>query len=148
MAGTGKTTLIQTILGELDSTGIDCVLLNNPTLTRNEFCEFVARGFHLGVDAEQSKASFLEAFGILLRENHRAGRRSALVVDEAQSMPLELLEEVRLLSNIETPTSKLLNVVLAGQPELANRLNEPRLRQLKQRDGQPTRSRVHWNEYF
>jgi type II secretory pathway predicted ATPase ExeA len=58
---------------------------------------------------------------------------SALVLDEAQSLSHELLEEVRLLSNIETSTSKLLNVVLAGQPELANRLNEPNLRQLKQR---------------
>jgi general secretion pathway protein A len=58
---------------------------------------------------------------------------SGLVLDEAQSMPYELLEEVRLLSNIETPTEKLLNVVLAGQPELADRLNEANLRQLKQR---------------
>ena len=58
---------------------------------------------------------------------------SALVLDEAQSLPYELLEEVRLLSNIETPTEKLLNVVLAGQPELADRLNEANLRQLKQR---------------
>jgi hypothetical protein len=58
---------------------------------------------------------------------------SALVIDEAQSIPYELLEEIRLLSNIETTTAKLLNVVLAGQPELAARLNEPSLRQLKQR---------------
>ena len=58
---------------------------------------------------------------------------SGLVLDEAQSLPYELLEEVRLLSNIETPTEKLLNVVLAGQPELADRLNEANLRQLKQR---------------
>ena len=59
--------------------------------------------------------------------------RSALIFDEAQSIPYELLEEIRLLSNIETTTTKLLNVVLAGQPELADRLNESSLRQLKQR---------------
>jgi general secretion pathway protein A len=58
---------------------------------------------------------------------------TAIVFDEAQSLPHELLEEVRLLSNIETPTTKFLSVVLAGQPELAARLNEPQLRQLKQR---------------
>jgi type II secretory pathway predicted ATPase ExeA len=132
-AGTGKTTLIQAILGELDRTGVDCVLLNNPTLTRNEFCEFVAQGFALGPDAATSKTRFLNAFRQRLEENRRAGRFSALIIDEAQSLPYELLEEVRLLSNIETSTAKLLNVVLAGQPELAERLNERGLRQLKQR---------------
>jgi len=133
-AGTGKTTLIQAILGELDRTGVDCVLLNNPTLTRNEFCEFVAQGFALvEPDIATSKTRFLNAFRRRLEENHKAGRFSALVIDEAQSLPYELLEEIRLLSNIETSTTKLLNVVLAGQPELAERLNERELRQLKQR---------------
>src|SRR5204863_9824383 len=68
-----------------------------------------------------------------LLAKRECGVFSGLVLDEAQSLPYELLEEVRLLSNIETPTEKLLNVVLAGQPELADRLNETNLRQLKQR---------------
>jgi general secretion pathway protein A len=132
-AGTGKTTLIQAVLADLDRTGVDCVLLNNPTLTRNEFCEFVARGFGLDAEASSSKTRFLAALSERLQRNHKEGRISALILDEAQSLPYELLEEVRLLTNIETPTHKLLNVVLAGQPELADRLNERSLRQLKQR---------------
>lgn len=132
-AGTGKTTLLQASLAQLDRTGIECVLLNNPTLTRSEFCEAVASGFGLGADVVGSKTRFLAALRERLELNHKEGRFSALVIDEAQSLPYELLEEVRLLSNIETPTRKLLNVILAGQPELAERLNEHGLRQLKQR---------------
>ena len=69
----------------------------------------------------------------MVRDRQARGEITALVVDEAQALPDELLEEIRLLANMETPTGKLLPVVLAGQPELAERLNEPRLRQLKQR---------------
>jgi general secretion pathway protein A len=131
-AGTGKTTLIQALLAE-STKATECVLLSNPTLTRSEFYEFLAEAFKLPEDAGSSKARFLFEFRRQLLERHANGRLSALVLDEAQSMPSELLEEVRLLSNIETTTVKLLNVVLAGQPELAARLNEPSLRQLKQR---------------
>ena len=69
----------------------------------------------------------------MLRERRAQGVVTALIVDEAQALPLELLEEVRLLANIETTTEKLLPVVLAGQPQLAGRLNDPELQQLKQR---------------
>jgi len=132
-AGTGKTTLLQATLAQLDRTGVECVMLNNPTLTRSEFCEAVASGFALGPESALSKTRFLASLRERLELNHKEGRFSALVIDEAQSLPYELLEEVRLLSNIETPTRKLLNVILAGQPELAERLNEHGLRQLKQR---------------
>jgi general secretion pathway protein A len=132
-AGTGKTTLVQSVLAELDAENIECVLLSNPTLTRNEFYEFLARSFGLSDEAARSKTHFLFEFRRHLLARSEAGRRSALVLDEAQSIPHELLEEVRLLSNIETSTVKLLNVVLTGQPELAERLNDPSLRQLKQR---------------
>jgi general secretion pathway protein A len=131
-AGTGKTTLVQTVLAEL-SGDVECVLLSNPTLTRAEFYEFLAEGFHLGVDASASKTRFLFALRQHVQERHNQGHMTALLLDEAQSLPYDLLEEVRLLSNLETATVKLLNVVLAGQPELAGRLNEPNLRQLKQR---------------
>jgi general secretion pathway protein A len=132
-AGTGKTTLVQAALGELDADRIECVLLSNPTLTRVEFYEFLSTAFRLDPDTASSKTRFLFALRRHLEERHRAGKLTALVLDEAQSLPYELLEEVRLLGNIETPTSKLLNVVLAAQPELADRLNESSLRQLKQR---------------
>ena len=132
-AGTGKTTLLQAVLTELDPDNVECVLISNPTLTRAEFYEALAAGFHLSAAAAASKTHFLIELRAHLKARQAAGRLSAIVLDEAQSLPYELLEEVRLLSNIDTSTTKLLNVVLAGQPELADRLNESSLRQLKQR---------------
>jgi len=132
-AGTGKTTLVQSALALVDQANVECVPLSNPTLTRDEFYEFLAAGFGLEGAAAASKTRFLFELRRHLESRHEAGHLSALVIDEAQSLPYELLEEVRLLSNIETTTDKLLNVVLVGQPELAARLNEPGLRQLKQR---------------
>jgi general secretion pathway protein A len=132
-AGTGKTTIVQAMLSEVDCESVECVLLSNPTLTRPEFYEFLAAGFGLPAEVVRSKTRFLFELRRHLVAQREAKRFSALLLDEAQSLPYELLEEVRLLSNIETPTEKLLNVVLAGQPELADRLNEPGLRQLKQR---------------
>jgi general secretion pathway protein A len=132
-AGTGKTTLVQAALSHLDRASVDCVLLSNPTLTRAEFYEYLAIGFRLGPEAAASKTQFLIEMRRHLEAQHATGGVSAIVVDEAQSAPPELLEEIRLLSNIETATEKLLNVVLAGQPELAGLLNHTRLRQLKQR---------------
>jgi type II secretory pathway predicted ATPase ExeA len=132
-AGTGKTTLVQSALVAMDRVNVECVVLSNPTLTRDEFYEFLTVGFNLSPDAVLSKTRFLMEFRRHLESRHADGLLSALVIDEAQSLPYELLEEVRLLSNIESATVKLLNVVLAGQPELGGRLNESRLRQLKQR---------------
>ncbi|OFV90478.1 MAG: hypothetical protein A3G76_02890 [Acidobacteria bacterium RIFCSPLOWO2_12_FULL_65_11] len=132
-AGTGKTTLLHAALESERCRGVRTVLLSNPRLTRAEFIETLASQFELGARAEQSKASLLEGLETVLRERRRRGEITALVVDEAQSLSNELLEEVRLLANMETPTEKLLPLVLAGQPELAGRLNEPELRQLKQR---------------
>ncbi len=132
-AGTGKTTLVQAALSQINRNNVDCVLLSNPTLTRAEFYEYLALGFHLSEGTSTSKTQFLIEMRRHLEARHASGGLSAVVVDEAQSMPTELLEEIRLLSNIETSTVKLLNVVLAGQPELAALLNQPRLRQLKQR---------------
>ncbi len=132
-AGTGKTTLVQAALAGVQHARTRCVLLTNPTLTRNEFYEYLAGAFKLSSDAAASKARFLIELRRDLEEQAADGRLTALVVDEAQSVPYDLLEEIRLLSNIETSTTKLLNVVLTGQPELAERLNETSLRQLKQR---------------
>lgn len=132
-AGTGKTTLLQAVMAGLQDAPVECILLSNPTLTRAEFYEFMAGAFELSDSAARSKTRFLFELRQELVRRAGEGRLSAVILDEAQSLPYELLEEVRLLSNVETPTRKLLNVVLAGQPELAERLNEPSLRQLKQR---------------
>ncbi|MGE3513129.1 MAG: ExeA family protein [Vicinamibacterales bacterium] len=129
-AGTGKTTLLRTALAELDAPEVDYVLISNPTLSRDEFYEALATGFRLDY---ASKTGFLRKLEARLQQSLQENRVCTLVIDEAQSLPNELLEEVRLLSNIETDTTKLLNVVLVGQPELAERLNRSDLRQLKQR---------------
>jgi general secretion pathway protein A len=132
-AGTGKTTLLRAALALEQKNNVRYVLLDNPTLTRAEFYEYLATGFKLSDEAAASKAKFLMELRRDVQQRHADGGVSALVIDEAQSLPYELLEEVRLLANIETATVKLLNVVLSGQPELAERLNEGTLRQLKQR---------------
>ena len=132
-AGTGKTTLVRAALESQRQQQALCVHLNNPTLTRAEFIEFLADGFGLSADALRSKAAFLRELEGRLLARARAAWPTVLVVDEAQSLSHELLEEVRLLANIETSEEKLLPVVLTGQPELAARLNDPSLRQLKQR---------------
>jgi general secretion pathway protein A len=131
-AGTGKTTLIRTALAR-QSDCVHCVYLHNPALSRQEFVEMLATRFHLSEAARASKAALLTELEAVLRERHGREESTVLIVDEAQSLPLELLEEIRLLGNIETAESKLLSIVLAGQPELASRLNQDSLRQLKQR---------------
>ncbi len=132
-AGTGKTTLIRAALESETCRAARVLYLNNPTLTRGEFLDFLAAGFSLGLEAAASKSVLLKRLEEELLERRRLRVITALVIDEAQSLPTELLEEVRLLANIETATEKLLPLVLVGQPELAVRLNEPALRQLKQR---------------
>ena len=132
-AGTGKTTLIRAALSSEVCRGARVLHLNNPSLTRQEFVEFLGRGFDLGPDAMTSKATMLHRLEDVLLERRLAGETIALVIDEAQALPYELLEEIRMLANIETAAEKLLPIVLAGQPELAERLNEPSMRQLKQR---------------
>jgi len=132
-AGTGKSTLLRAALDSDRCRHVTCVYLDNPTLTREEFFQTLAARFGLGADAERSKASLLGGLESVIRERQAGGKVTALVVDEAQVLPDELLEEIRLLANMETPVGKLLPLVLAGQPELAARLNEPGLRQLKQR---------------
>jgi type II secretory pathway predicted ATPase ExeA len=132
-AGTGKTTLLRTVLAEFDNTTNRYVLVGNPTLRRHEFYEYLARELGLSEEARVSKTRFLADLQMEVERRFAAGGLTGIIVDEAQSMPDELLEEIRLLGNIETITTKLLNIVLSGQPELADRLNRPSLRQLKQR---------------
>ncbi|MEZ5291473.1 MAG: AAA family ATPase [Vicinamibacterales bacterium] len=132
-AGTGKTTIVRAALRALRGENVRQTYLNNPALTRDEFLQFLGKAYRLGPDAAESKTDLLSKLTAALARNHAQGQITAMVVDEAQSLPHELLEEIRLLANIETSTAKLLQVVLVGQPELADRLNDPSLRQLKQR---------------
>lgn len=131
-AGTGKTTLLHAALQAERSPERRLAILTNPTLTPDDFFEILADKFGLP-HAGDSKGRFLTAFERDLLERHKTGGLTALVIDEAQSLSLEMFEEVRLLANLETETTKLVNVVLVGQPELAGRLNDPKLRQFKQR---------------
>jgi general secretion pathway protein A len=132
-AGTGKTTLLCAALASERCSNVECVYLHNPTLTRDEFIEWLANRLELSQRAAQSKAALLDDLERELTNRRAQGKVTALVVDEAQSLSRELLEEIRLLANNETATDKLLPVVLAGQLALRDRLNEPSLRQLKQR---------------
>jgi general secretion pathway protein A len=132
-AGTGKTTLVRAAIDAVSSDTVQCVYVSNPVLTRDEFYEYLAPRLGLTTKAGDSKAHFLSELEQSLLAHQRAGRTIALIIDEAQSLPHELMEEVRLLANFETAEQKLLQVVLAGQPELADRLDDEGLRQLKQR---------------
>jgi|CXWL01.1.fsa_nt_gi general secretion pathway protein A len=131
-AGAGKTTVIRAAL-EKQPTQVHCVHLSNPALTRDEFIEMLAVRFGLSDEARRSKTTMLVELEELLVRRHQNHETTVLVVDEAQSLSRELLEELRLLVNIETSDEKLLSLVLAGQPELAEHLNHSSLRQLKQR---------------
>ena len=135
-AGTGKSILLHKALGvHIEGRGprVASLLINNPMLTRAEFFEYIARRFEVGRNASASKTALLIALEDNLIERRNRGEAPVLVIDEAQHLPDELLEEIRLLSNIESGNEKLLPIVLSGQPELADRLNRPELRQLKQR---------------
>jgi type II secretory pathway predicted ATPase ExeA len=131
-AGTGMTTLLRAALHAERRPEHRLAVLSNPTLAPADFYEILADRFGLP-DTAGSKGRFLLAFERDLLERHRSGGLTAIVIDEAQSLTYALFEEIRLLANLETATAKLVNVVLVGQPELAERLNDPSLRQLKQR---------------
>jgi general secretion pathway protein A len=136
-AGTGKTTLLRKSLSlnrqTSPKTGVDMAYVVNPTLSRGEFFQQLTDAFGLDADAAASTAAFLKHLEQRLIERRKAGLNTALIVDEAQRLSDELIEELRLLVNIELDDAKLLPLVLAGHPELAERLNAHHLRQFKQR---------------
>jgi type II secretory pathway predicted ATPase ExeA len=131
-AGTGKTTLLHALVGLLEKRRFVIAVCTNPTLTREEFYDTLILKF--GVECTSSlKSRQLAALQDVLVRNRRDGRSSVLIVDEAQQLSEQLLEEIRLLLNLETPQEKFLNIIVAGQPELGDRLRRPECRQLKQR---------------
>ena len=135
--GTGKTTLLHSTLQILsDETSarvpVASAFLFNPTLTRSEFLEALLDEFEI-TSTSTSKSQRLLALYQMLLEKRRAGGRVVLFVDESHLLSAELLEEIRLLSNIETPTEKLMQIVLCGQPELTTLIAKPELHALQQR---------------
>lgn len=129
--GTGKTTLSRTLLDRLGPQ-IDLALLFNPPASGEDLLREVNRELGLPFRA-RSRAELSAELNRFLLEAHLEGRRVLLLVDEAQNLPPETLEEIRLLSNLETETSKLIHIVLFGQPELDSVLDSAALRQLRQR---------------
>jgi len=131
-AGTGKTTLIARVLGHLSKGKVQASVILNPTLTPSEFLEMTLMDFGI-TDIPASKPLRLNRLTEFLLKGHAEGKISTLIVDEAHKLSPEVLEEIRLLGNLEFAEDKLLQIVLAGQSELSDVLNRPDLRQLKQR---------------
>jgi general secretion pathway protein A len=129
--GTGKTTLVHALLAQLDP-DTAAAFVFNPRLEPLDFLRVVFEEY--GIDETcRTKADFLIALNRFLVRRLEQDRATLLIVDEAQTLSAEMLEEIRLLSNLETPKSKLLQIMLVGQPELAALLARPELRQLRQR---------------
>jgi general secretion pathway protein A len=130
--GTGKTTLINKLMEWLRGNGISAAFIFNPRLSEDQFFDFMMMDFGIPCDAH-SKSQVLMRLNDWLLERYRLGETAVLVVDEAQTLSSAVLEEIRLLTNFETYTEKLLQIVLSGQPELEAKLKKPELRQLRQR---------------
>jgi len=130
--GTGKTLILRSLLGLLQRRDVAFALIFNPTLTPLEFMRYIALDFGLPV-AGKAKDELIHVLNGFLLQRHQKGLTTILVVDEAHHLSAEVLEEIRLLTNLETSQQKLLQIVLAGQPELDQKLDSHELRQLKQR---------------
>jgi general secretion pathway protein A len=130
--GTGKTTLINYVLNWLRSRKTPTAFIFNSHLSVNHLFDFILTDFGIPIDFRLN-SNMLMRLNSWLIERFRAGETPVLIVDEAQGLSFELLEEIRLLLNLETASEKLLQIVLAGQPELEDKLKRPELRQLRQR---------------
>jgi len=130
--GTGKTTLINKLLEWLHKERVSTAFVFNPRLSVMQFFEFMMADFGIPCESRQ-KGQMLLKLNQWLLERYQAGERAVLIVDEAQNLSPQMLEEIRLLTNLETSTEKLLQIVLSGQPELDQKLGQPQLRQLRQR---------------
>lgn len=130
--GSGKTTLLQALVASLEQ-DVHLCLLNNPILYRDEFFSFIAK--QLGLPWDGNKAMLLLEFSKLLKQCYNSGGRVLLIFDEAHVLPVDLLEEIRLLSNLEEKGQDVLSIFLVGQPELNERMSDDRLLPLRQRIG-------------
>ncbi|MFZ0827462.1 MAG: AAA family ATPase [Verrucomicrobiia bacterium] len=129
--GAGKTTVCRAMLRQLDS-HFSTALIVNPVLSATELMRAIATEFGLDVKGLDQHDTVTAINGFLVRQVQQCGD-AVLIIDEAQNLSEELLEQMRLLSNLEMENRKLLQIILLGQPELRDRLNSPRLRQLRQR---------------
>ena len=130
--GTGKTTMLECLRDYLDTMRTEFAFIFNSRLTPDQFFEMVAFDFDLDCD-RKSKTDVLFALNSLLIKQAEKGRTCVLLVDEAHNLEWDVLEEIRLLGNLENRGGKLLQIILSGQPELDRKLDAPNLRQLKQR---------------
>jgi general secretion pathway protein A len=130
--GTGKTTMLECLRDYLDTIRTEFAFIFNSRLTPDQFFEMMAFDFDLDCN-RKSKTDILFALNSLLLQQTERGRTCVLIVDEAHNLEWDVLEEIRLLGNLENRGGKLLQIILAGQPELDRKLDAPNLRQLKQR---------------
>ena len=130
--GTGKTTMLECLRDYLESQYIEFAFLFNSRINVEQFFEMIAYDLNLNCP-RTSKTEVLFALNELLVEQAQEGRTVVLIVDEAHNLDWEVLEEIRLLGNLENRNGKLLQIILSGQPELDRKLDAPNLRQLKQR---------------
>jgi general secretion pathway protein A len=130
--GTGKTLLVSCLLQLFSRSNMAYAYVFNPRLSALEFLHYIAGDFRLATAGKTKPELLLDLSNFLIRR-HRNGSTTALIIDEAHHLSTDVLEEVRLLTNLETPQDKLLQIVLVGQPELDEKLDSNELRQLKQR---------------
>lgn len=130
--GTGKTTLLNRILEGLRGQRVTTAFIFNTCLKVSHLFDFILADFGIACESRE-KSQVLLRLNQWLLERYRAGETAVLIVDEAQNLSLPVLEEIRLLTNLETSTEKLMQIILTGQPELEEKLKLPQLRQLRQR---------------
>lgn len=130
--GTGKTTLINKLLEWLRAQQVPTAFIFNSRMNVPQFLDYMMADFGLPSETRSKSQILMRLYNWLL-ERYRAGETAVLIVDEAQNLPDEVLEEIRMMTNLETFTEKLLQIVLVGQTELEQRLKHPSLRQLRQR---------------
>jgi general secretion pathway protein A len=131
--GTGKTTVCRSLIETLPD-GIDVAFILNPRMNAVELLQTICEEFHIDIaQATPGIKTYIDALNAKLLANHALGRRAILIVDEAQNLSTEVLEQLRLLTNLETNTRKLLQIFLIGQPELETILAQPEMRQVSQR---------------
>ena len=130
--GTGKTTVCRCLLAQIPS-DVDIAMVLNPKQTALELLATICDEFKLSYGTEASIKTLVDKLNLFLLDSHQAGRKAILIIDEAQNLAVDVLEQLRLLTNLETNQRKLLQIILLGQPELLTLLGQQELRQLSQR---------------
>jgi type II secretory pathway predicted ATPase ExeA len=130
--GTGKTTLINKLLEWLRTQQVKTAFVFNSRMNVPQFLDYMLADLGISCESKAKSQILLKLYNWLL-ERYQAGETAVLIIDEAQNLTDEVLEEIRLMTNLETSTEKLLQIVLVGQPELEQKLRQPHLRQLRQR---------------